>query len=223
MNGNVLSGAFLLVFALIHLPFVVVLTMIISSGLGVFHSIGYDVMMAKISENRLRATIYSGMMAMWNGMFIIGSMIGGIAGYMLSSGLMRMLLLNIPIARETPILILDEPTAMVDIISKTQIWERIYQLKNENRRGILIASHDMNEIKSLCDRVYVMVKGKIIAEGSPEEISTLMKMPVEMTFIPSDGEKVELILEFSLPVSFTKHGSVFDVSFEYLNYTPPCL
>ncbi|WP_049766018.1 ATP-binding cassette domain-containing protein [Thermoanaerobacter mathranii] len=51
------------------------------------------------------------------------------AGYMLSSGLMRMLLLNIPIARETPILILDEPTAMVDIISKTQIWERIYQLK----------------------------------------------------------------------------------------------
>ncbi len=91
-------------------------------------------------------------------------------------------------------------------------------IKNENRRGILIASHDMNEIKSLCDRVYVMVKGKIIAEGSPEEISTLMKMPVEMTFILSDGEKVELILEFSLPVSFTKHGSVFDVSFEYLNY-----
>ncbi|ANW97688.1 hypothetical protein CSTERTH_00900 [Thermoclostridium stercorarium subsp. thermolacticum DSM 2910] len=72
--GNVLSGAFLLVFALTHLPFVAVLTMIISSGLGVFHSIGYDVMMAKISENRFRATIYSGMMAVWNGMFIIGLM-----------------------------------------------------------------------------------------------------------------------------------------------------
>lgn len=139
------------------------------------------------------------------------------AGYMLSSGLMRMLLLNIAIARETPILILDEPTAMIDIISKTQVWERISQLKSENKRAILIASHDMNEIKSLCDRVYVIVKGKIIAEGSPEEISTLMKMPVEMTFIPADEEKVESILEFSLPVSFTKHGSVFDVSFEELD------
>ncbi|KKC30134.1 ABC transporter ATP-binding protein [Caldanaerobacter subterraneus] len=139
------------------------------------------------------------------------------AGYMLSSGLMRMLLLNIAIARETPILILDEPTAMIDIISKTQVWERISQLKSENKRAILIASHDMNEIKSLCDRVYVIVKGKIIAEGSPEEISTLMKMPVEMTFIPLDGEKVESILEFSRPVSFTKHGSVFDVSFEELD------
>lgn len=136
---------------------------------------------------------------------------------MLSSGLMRMLLLNIAIARETPILILDEPTAMIDIISKTQVWERISQLKSENKRAILIASHDMNEIKSLCDRVYVIVKGKIIAEGSPEEISTLMKMPVEMTFIPADEEKVESILEFSLPVSFTKHGSVFDVSFEELD------
>ncbi|KUK07962.1 MAG: Major facilitator superfamily MFS_1 [Caldanaerobacter subterraneus] len=76
--GNVLSGGFLLVFSLTHLPFVAVLAMIISSGLGVFHSIGYDVMMAKISENRFRATIYSGMMAVWNGMFILGPVVGSL-------------------------------------------------------------------------------------------------------------------------------------------------
>ncbi|NNG65805.1 MFS transporter [Caldanaerobacter subterraneus] len=76
--GNVLSGAFLLVFSLTHLPFVAVLSMIISSGLGVFHSIGYDVMMAKILENRFRATIYSGMMAVWNMMFILGPVVGSI-------------------------------------------------------------------------------------------------------------------------------------------------
>ncbi|HHW58446.1 MAG TPA: MFS transporter [Clostridia bacterium] len=76
--GNVLSGAFLLVFALTHLPFVAVLAVIVSSGLGVFHSIGYDVMMAKISENRFRATIYSGMMAVWNMTFILGPVVGSI-------------------------------------------------------------------------------------------------------------------------------------------------
>ena len=76
--GNVLSGGFLLFFSLTHLPFVAVLSMIISSGLGVFHSIGYDVMMAKISENRFRATIYSGMMAVWNMMFILGPVVGSI-------------------------------------------------------------------------------------------------------------------------------------------------
>ncbi|MEQ2130077.1 MFS transporter, partial [Caldanaerobacter subterraneus KAk] len=81
LNGlilGILSGGFLLVFSLTHLPFVAVLSMIISSGLGIFHSIGYDVMMAKILESRFRATIYSGMMAVWNMTFILGPVVGSI-------------------------------------------------------------------------------------------------------------------------------------------------
>ncbi|AAM25393.1 MFS family permease [Caldanaerobacter subterraneus subsp. tengcongensis MB4] len=68
----------MLIFAFTYIPFIAIFTMIASSELGVFHSIGYDVMMAKLSENRFRATIYSGMMAIWNAMFIIGPVIGGV-------------------------------------------------------------------------------------------------------------------------------------------------
>ncbi|MGH2331728.1 ABC transporter ATP-binding protein [Thermoanaerobacter mathranii] len=139
------------------------------------------------------------------------------AGYMLSSGMMRLLLLNIAIARDTPLLILDEPTAMVDVISKTRIWERLSQLRSMKNKAVLIASHDMNEVKSLCDKVYIIVRGKIIAEGSPEEISTLMKMPVEITFIPFDEEKVEKVFEYEKPLGFKKEYNVFNVIFDELN------
>ncbi|ADH61661.1 ABC transporter related protein [Thermoanaerobacter mathranii subsp. mathranii str. A3] len=139
------------------------------------------------------------------------------AGYMLSSGMMRLLLLNIAIARDTPLLILDEPTAMVDVISKTRIWERLSQLRSMKNKAVLIASHDMNEVKSLCDKVYIIVRGKIIAEGSPEEISTLMKMPVEITFIPFDEEKVEKVFEYEKSLGFKKEYNVFNVIFDELN------
>jgi len=142
------------------------------------------------------------------------------AGYMLSSGMMRLLLLNIAIVKDSPLLILDELTAMVDVISKTRIWERLSQLRSMKNKAVLIASHDMNEVKSLCDRVYVIVKGKIIAEGSPEEISTLMKMPVEITFIPFDEEKVEKVekvFEYEKPLGFKKEYNVFNVTFDELN------
>ncbi len=136
-----------------------------------------------------------------------------LSGYMLSSGLKRLLLVYVALAQDPPLVILDEPTAMVDIVGKTQMWNLLSHSKD---KSILIASHDMNEIKSLCGRVYVILNGKVVAEGSPEEISALMKMPVEVTLIPTDRNKVHEIISHSRPISCERQDTVMTVSFEDL-------
>ncbi len=75
----------------------------------------------------------------------------------------------------------------------------------------------MNEVRNLCKRVYLIVNGKIIAEGSPESISTLMKMPVEITFIPVNSDKAEKMLLYAKPTTFEKEEDVFNLTFEQLN------
>lgn len=135
-------------------------------------------------------------------------------GYQLSPGLARLLLVSIAFAQNTPILILDEPTAMLDIVTKAYIWKNISELSN---KIVLIASHDMNEIRNLCNKVYLIIKGKIIAEGSPEDISTLMKMPTEITFIPVNSDKAEKVVLYAKTAAFKKEGNVFNVAFEQLD------
>jgi len=136
------------------------------------------------------------------------------SGYQLSPGLARLLLISIAFTQDTPILILDEPTSMLDIVTKTHIWKIISELNN---KVVLIASHDMNEIRKLCHRVYLIINGKIIAEGSPEDISTIMKMPIEITFIPVNSDKAEKVVLYAKPIAFEKEENVFNVAFENLN------
>jgi lipooligosaccharide transport system ATP-binding protein len=65
--------------------------------------------------------------------------------------------------------LLDEPTTGLDPQARHVIWERLYQLK---RRGatLLLTTHYMDEAEQLCDRLVVMDKAKIVAEGSPRAL-----------------------------------------------------
>ena len=135
-------------------------------------------------------------------------------GYQLSPGLIKLMLIGIAIAQSNSLLILDEPTSMVDIVSKSNLWDRLSQFRND--KAILIASHDMNEVKKLSDRVYVLVDGKIIAEGSPTEISLLLKLPCEIKFSTPKADLARAILE-SENLLYESDGTVFNVSLETLD------
>ncbi|MBP9019582.1 MAG: ABC transporter ATP-binding protein [Bacteroidales bacterium] len=130
-------------------------------------------------------------------------------GYQLSPGLIKLMLIGVALAQVNRLLILDEPTSMIDIVNKTQLWEKFSQFKNN--KAVLIASHDMNEVKRLCDRVYVIVNGKIIAEGSPTEISFLLKLPCEIKFSSLDNEHVRKFFE-DKHIEYTLEGMVFTFS-----------
>lgn len=76
--GNVAAGVFVLVFALSRSSVVAIPAMLISAGLGVFHGIGYNTMVARLSEQNFRATLYGSLEAVWNAMFVLGPFIGGV-------------------------------------------------------------------------------------------------------------------------------------------------
>jgi lipooligosaccharide transport system ATP-binding protein len=87
----------------------------------------------------------------------------------LSGGMKRRLTIARALINEPELIILDEPTTGLDPQARHLLWERLYQLK---RRGatLIITTHYMDEAEQLCDRLVVMDKAKIVAEGSPREL-----------------------------------------------------
>ncbi|NRA70969.1 MAG: ATP-binding cassette domain-containing protein [Gammaproteobacteria bacterium] len=84
-------------------------------------------------------------------------------------------------------LVLDEPTRGLDVMSTRLLREQLRKLKDEGH-CILFSSHVMQEVAALCDRVIVVAKGKIVANGSPEELCKLAgKDSLEDAFVAIIG------------------------------------
>jgi lipooligosaccharide transport system ATP-binding protein len=87
----------------------------------------------------------------------------------LSGGMKRRLTIARALINEPSILLLDEPTTGLDPQARHLLWERLYRLK---QRGVtlVLTTHYMDEAEQLCDRLVVMDKARIAAEGSPREL-----------------------------------------------------
>jgi ABC-2 type transport system ATP-binding protein len=88
----------------------------------------------------------------------------------LSTGLQRRLALSLAVAHKPPVVILDEPTAGLDVGSRTELHELMQEIKAEGA-AILLATHDMAEAEKMTDQVAILLKGKIVAVGSPTELT----------------------------------------------------
>jgi ABC-2 type transport system ATP-binding protein len=88
----------------------------------------------------------------------------------LSTGQQRRLSLALAIAHRPPVILLDEPTAGLDVGSRVELHELLRKLKTEGTT-IILATHDMAEAEKLTDRVAILLKGKIAATGSPTQLT----------------------------------------------------
>jgi lipooligosaccharide transport system ATP-binding protein len=87
----------------------------------------------------------------------------------LSGGMKRRLTIARALVNSPDLVLLDEPTTGLDPQARHLVWERLFRLK---QRGVtlVLTTHYMDEAEQLCDRLVVMDKGKIVAEGSPRAL-----------------------------------------------------
>ncbi len=107
----------------------------------------------------------------------------------LSGGEQQRILLARALCQSTPILLLDEPTAHLDLQYQVGMLELVVELARKDNLAVLIALHDLNLAAQYADRIALMVAGKIKAIGKPKEVL-----------------QPELIAEaYCLPVQVVKH------------------
>jgi lipooligosaccharide transport system ATP-binding protein len=134
----------------------------------------------------------------------------------LSGGMKRRLTIARSLINNPEILLLDEPTTGLDPQARHVLWDRLFRLK---RQGVtlIITTHYMDEAEQLCDRLVVMDRGRIVAEGSPRSLiethSTRevleLRLPVDDHLHAADlvegvGERIEALPDRLLV--YTDHG-----------------
>jgi lipooligosaccharide transport system ATP-binding protein len=110
----------------------------------------------------------------------------------MSGGMKRRLTIARSLINEPDLMLLDEPTTGLDPQARHLLWDRLYRLK---QRGVtlVLTTHYMDEAEQLCDRLVVMDKARIVAEGSPrsliEQYST--REVTELRFAPGVQETLD--------------------------------
>jgi ABC-2 type transport system ATP-binding protein len=87
----------------------------------------------------------------------------------LSGGMQRRLNIAVALVHQPKLVILDEPTTGLDIEARYEIWDLIRRLKNQGIT-ILLTTHLLDEAERLCQRIGILKGGRIVAEGSLEEL-----------------------------------------------------
>lgn len=88
----------------------------------------------------------------------------------LSIGQQRRLALALAVAHQPDLIFLDEPTAGLDVASRVELHNLMFELKAEGKT-LILATHDMAEAEKMADRVAILLKGKLAAMGTPQEIT----------------------------------------------------
>ncbi|CAN5429709.1 ABC transporter ATP-binding protein [soil metagenome] len=130
----------------------------------------------------------------------------------LSGGMKRRLLVAKAMVHSPPILVLDEPTAGVDILLRQQLWAYVKQL-NEQGVTIVLTTHYLEEAEQLCDRIAIINHGRLIANKPTRELVGMATEKVVQVTVDRDldaaptharFEKVELTAGRVLTITYAK-------------------
>ena len=106
----------------------------------------------------------------------------------LSGGMRRKLIVARALVNDPDLLILDEPTTGLDPQARRQIWDTVIDLKSRGKT-IILTTHYMDEAQELCDRIAVMLGGRILESGSPADlIERVVGTNVCEMYAPSEEE-----------------------------------
>ena len=103
----------------------------------------------------------------------------------LSGGMKQRILIAIALACKPSLLIADEPTTALDVTIQAQILDLLQDIQVENQLSLLLITHDLGIVSDMCDRVMIMYAGKIVEEGSINQIFLNPKHPYTQALLSS--------------------------------------
>jgi lipooligosaccharide transport system ATP-binding protein len=114
----------------------------------------------------------------------------------LSGGMKRRLTIARSLVNEPELLLLDEPTTGLDPQARHVLWDRLYSLKQQGVT-LVLTTHYMDEAEQLCDRLVVMDKGVIVADGSPRQLieTHVSREVVELRVAPGEAPAMAAAVE----------------------------
>ena len=116
----------------------------------------------------------------------------------LSGGMRQRVMIAIALACEPKLLIADEPTTALDVTIQAQILELMQELKEKLGMGIIMITHDLGVVASMCDNIAVMYAGEIVEYGTTDDIFYNSKHEYTKGLINSIPKMHEFLLKVNL-------------------------
>jgi ABC-2 type transport system ATP-binding protein len=122
----------------------------------------------------------------------------------LSGGEKKRALISSALASDADVLMLDEPTSGLDAVARRRVWAALRDMVKENKT-VLLTTHMMEEAEMVSDRLAIISKGKVIAEGKPNEIKNLVK------------ERYRVVIEGDFD-GLSEYGEVMNIGDKHIVY-----
>ena len=128
----------------------------------------------------------------------------------LSGGMRRRLLIAKAMVHDPEILILDEPTAGVDVELRSNLWESIHLL-NGKGKTIILTTHYLHEAEELCDSIAIIDKGKLVACDTKENIKSFINnKKITISYKPRDNFNISELKKMDLKIEYNENCIIID-------------
>ena len=129
--------------------------------------------------------------------------------HQLSGGMLQRVVIAMALACDPTLLVLDEPTTGLDATVEAEVLELVRELRSELNSAILLIAHNLGVIRTMCDRVGVMYAGRVVEEGTVEEVFDNPSHPYTvglLNSIPRHGLRKDERELFAIPGNLPQIG-----------------
>ena len=123
--------------------------------------------------------------------------------YALSTGYRQRATIARAFINDPRVVFLDEPTIGLDVMTARSIRDFLKDEVRQHDRTIMLATHNMAEVEAICDRVAIIDRGKIIAEGSPEELKRTLGVPALVMEVSPPEKSFDMLTQVAGVKGFT--------------------